>query len=58
MPTAICQCEIYQTCAECRGTDRDPVRWLKEAEQKAMQEALRKSVRKIGRGKDLRKPQQ
>ena len=23
MPDGVCQCEVYETCDECRGTDRD-----------------------------------
>ena len=26
----VCECEIYQTCNECRGTDRDPSLWLRK----------------------------
>jgi hypothetical protein len=32
-------------------------RYLAKNEQKAMQAALRKSTRKVGRGRDLRKPE-
>jgi hypothetical protein len=35
--------------------DRDMTRYLAKDEQRAMQEALRKSTRKVGRGRDLRK---
>lgn len=51
----VCPCELYETCPQCRGTDRDMGRFLELEEQRVMQTALRRSVRKVGRGKHLQK---
>lgn len=36
----LCDCEIYETCDKCRGTDRDPELWLREQMAKKLLAAV------------------